>query len=66
MRLAAQPFEFLAMLGLETGIHRERIDKLVRSTCIRPRALIDAGYGFTTNLKTALVQWRDASGGEYA
>jgi nucleoside-diphosphate-sugar epimerase len=66
MRLAAQPFEFLAMLGLETGIHRERIDKLVRSTCIRPRALIDAGYGFTTNLKTALLQWRDASGGEFA
>jgi nucleoside-diphosphate-sugar epimerase len=61
MRLAARPFELLARIGLETGIHRERIDKLVRSTYIRPGALVDAGYFFQSDLVTGLAAWRDVS-----
>lgn len=62
---AALPFQWLARLGLRTGIHRARIEKLVRSTNIRPRALLDAGYEFATDLDSGLAQWRDASEGRF-
>lgn len=65
LRSTATPFEWLARLGLKTGIHRARIDKLVRSTHIRPTALLDAGYTFDTDLDTGLASWRDASGGRF-
>jgi len=65
MRLAAQPFEWLAKVGIETGIHRERIDKLVRSTRIEPRALAGAGYVFGTDLESGLARWRDATQGRF-
>jgi nucleoside-diphosphate-sugar epimerase len=66
MRLAAQPFEWLARLGIETGIHRERIDKLVRSTHILPQALIDARYGFRTDLDEGLARWNATTAGRFA
>ncbi len=60
MLLAGRAFEALGSAGLETGIGRDRIMKLVRSTSITPRALLDAGYRFETDLGEGLRRWRDA------
>lgn len=65
MRLAAQPFELLQAVGVRTGIHRERIDKLVRSTNVVPRALLGSGYEFRTNLVSALTGWRETCDGRF-
>ena len=66
MRAAAGVFEAAAVLGLRTPIHRERIDKLVRSTRIAPAWLQAHGYAFETDLEAALTRWRDETGGTFA
>ncbi|WP_439814802.1 NAD-dependent epimerase/dehydratase family protein [Zavarzinia sp. CC-PAN008] len=61
MRGASVPFEYLAKAGIKTGIHRERIDKLVRSTNIVPERLLTDGYAFETDLVEAIRRWRRES-----
>ncbi len=57
-RLASRPFEVAAALGLETGIHRRRIDKLYRSTNISAEAMINSGYKLAhPSVKDALRAW---------
>ena len=66
MMAAAGVFEAAAALGLKTPIHRERIQKLVRSTRISPAWLQAHGYAFETDLTSALIRWRDETGGAFA
>lgn len=54
-------FEFAAALGIETGIHRERVMKVVQSTHIVPKALVDAGYEYETDLAEGLRRWQAAA-----
>ena len=55
----ARGFELLAAVGLKTPIHRERIWKLVNSTRIKPRWLLDNGYVFESDMDSALKAWSD-------
>lgn len=55
---AATGFEIANRLGAKNPIHRERITKLVQSTRISPRWLLDNGYVFASDLKSALASWR--------
>ena len=63
--LAAAGFEALSHLGVRSDINRARVQKLVRSTRIRPQALLDAGYEFSGDLDSAIAHWREASGGSF-
>lgn len=65
MWLAAAGLEGLARLGVASDINRARVDKLVRSTRIRPNALIDAGYKFRSDLSTALAHWGESTCGAF-
>ena len=65
MMAAAGIFEAISALGLKTPVHRERILKLVQSTRIAPRWLLDNGYQFDSNLLTALKSWRDETSGRF-
>ncbi len=56
----ARFFELLAMAGLKTGIHRARVLKVVQSTHIIPKTLVEAGYGYETDLAEGLRRWRAA------
>jgi nucleoside-diphosphate-sugar epimerase len=58
-------FEGLSRIGIATDINRARIDKLVRSTRIRPAALLDAGYEYQTDISSAIARWREASNGKF-
>ena len=57
MRAGGFAFELLSSLGYRTSVNRDRIGKLVKSTNILPKALIDEGYVFQTNLREALTRW---------
>lgn len=61
MLAAAAVFEILALIGITTGINRARVMKLVRSTHIVPKALVQEGYQFQTTLETGLQQWSSIS-----
>lgn len=61
MRAGGFAFELLSSLGFRTSVNRDRIGKLVKSTNILPRALIDEGYVFETNLREALTRWSSQS-----
>lgn len=50
-------FEALNVLGMKNGVSRARIAKLVHSTNIVPRRLIEDGYPFAYNLQSALSDW---------
>lgn len=65
MLAAATPFEVLNALGVRNRIHRDRIWKLVQSTRIAPNWLLNNGYRFETDLKSALALWRDETGGAF-
>ena len=65
LRGVAHAFEWLERVGVDTGIRRERIDKLVRSTHITPRKLLDSGYQFTTNLDSAIEHWSTETQGRF-
>jgi nucleoside-diphosphate-sugar epimerase len=57
MMTAAHGFELLASVGVRTGIHRERILKLVRSTNIVPQFLLERAYPFETDLRGGIAAW---------
>ena len=65
MLAAAAPFELLNALGVRNRIHRDRIWKLVQSTRIAPNWLLNNGYRFETDLKSALALWRDETDGAF-
>jgi hypothetical protein len=48
-------------IGLETGIHRERVKKLYFSTNIVPQRLFESGFKFEYDLTTSLEEWRSIS-----
>lgn len=54
-------FELAAALGIRTGIHRDRVMKVVQSTHIVPKALAEAGYVYETDLTVGLRRWHDAA-----
>ena len=58
MCAAAWLFEIFSKLGVETGIHRGRIMKLVQSTHITPKTLILEGYQWQTDLLEGLRRWQ--------
>jgi len=62
---AALPLEVLNAAGFKNPINRKRILKLVRSTNIEPRFLIDAGYEYETDMAEGLHRWSNTSGGEF-
>lgn len=45
--------------GLES-FRPERVQKLNRSTNVRPRLLVELGFPYPTRLRTGLAAWRDA------
>lgn len=49
--------EAINALGLKNGVSRARINKLVYSTNIIPRRLIQDGYQFAYDLQSALSDW---------
>ena len=61
MKLATIPFEILNTMGIRNGICRERVLKLVHSTHITPRRLIEDGYQFDTDLEKGLRHWQAAA-----
>jgi len=65
MLAAALVFEGLALVGLKTAIHRDRVMKLVQSTRIRPDWLLTKGYRFSTDIETALDLWRIETEGRF-
>jgi nucleoside-diphosphate-sugar epimerase len=59
-------FEWLAALGLKTPINRARVLKLVRSTNIVPKRLVELGYKFETDLESGLARWKvESENGEF-
>ena len=61
----ASLFEIADRLGIRNPIHRERILKLVKSTRIEPGWLNSRGYEFDSDLRHALVAWRDETHGGF-
>ncbi len=57
MMQASRVFEVAAKAGIKTGINRERILKLVRSTNIFPGYLVSTGYPYMTTMNTAVEHW---------
>ena len=62
---AASLFEAAAALGLKTPVHRERVRKLVTSTAVEPRWLLDNGYRFSRDLSSSLAEWREETAGRF-
>ena len=62
---AAFAFESLAVVGIKTPVHRDRVRKLVNSTAVSPRWLLDNGYTFNRDLRTSLSEWRDETAGQF-
>jgi hypothetical protein len=62
---AAQAFEIAGRFGLRTWINRERVLKLVNSTKVRPQWLIDNGYPFHSDLRSALMAWKAETDGAF-
>lgn len=60
--VVAGGFEVLGKFGLKTPIHRERVWKLVKSTRIAPKWLIENGYVFRTDMDSALTAWGAETG----
>ena len=54
---ASKVFQFLNSMGLENGIHPERIYKLIRSTYIVPAELTKRGYPYQTDIEEGLRRW---------
>ncbi|HXV77671.1 MAG TPA: NAD(P)-dependent oxidoreductase [Candidatus Polarisedimenticolaceae bacterium] len=60
MTAAVVPFEALNAIGLRNPICRARVDKLVHSTHISPRRLMQDGFVFETDLTEGLRRWKRA------
>lgn len=63
MLAAAGLCEAATWLGIPNPLHRERVMKLVKSTRIAPMWLVEHGFEFRTDLRSALERWRDESDG---
>ena len=57
MELAAIPFEILNTIGVRNAINRDRIRKLIHSTYVLPRQLMDDRYRFSYSYATAFADW---------
>lgn len=64
LKIAAIPFEMFNAVGVKNPIHRKRIAKLYEATNIVPQWLVENGFTFKTDLRSALGEWRDESGGD--
>jgi nucleoside-diphosphate-sugar epimerase len=64
LRIVASALQRVSSFGIETGIRPERVDKLVRSTHVVPRALLDVGYTFASDLRSSIRAWHAHSNGE--
>ncbi len=62
---AATVFEGAAKVGVKTPIHRERVRKLVNSTAVTPRWLLDNGYVFSSDLASSLESWKVETDGAF-
>ena len=62
---AAAVFEAASVAGVKSPIHRDRVRKLVNSTAVTPRWLLDNGYAFTYNLELSLAAWMAETGGRF-
>jgi nucleoside-diphosphate-sugar epimerase len=58
-------FEAASALGFRNPVHRARIMKLVQSTKVAPGWLLANNYPFATNLRTALQNWGEETGGTF-
>lgn len=54
---AALALELLGRIGLETGINRDRVRKLLVGTHVRPDRLLADGYRFETDLTSGVRAW---------
>ncbi|GAB2174740.1 NAD-dependent epimerase/dehydratase family protein [Dongia sp. agr-C8] len=61
MMLGAFGFEILNALGYRNTVNRPRIAKLLNSTNIMPRRLVEAGFPYGFDLGTSLQDWRAKS-----
>lgn len=61
MNAAALPFEMLQIIGLRTGINRERLKKLRFSTNVVPRQLIERNFEYRFDLVSSLRDWKQSS-----
>lgn len=61
MMVGAFAFELLAKIGLKTSINRIRVGKLLQSTNVYPRQLLDRGWTFRYSLTEALARWKTIS-----
>ena len=62
---AGLAFEILAALGVKTSINRARIRKLMLSTNVVPKKLMELGYQFETDLKEGIERWHAESQGRF-
>jgi nucleoside-diphosphate-sugar epimerase len=65
MAMGGMAFEMLGLFGVKTSINRARLRKLVLSTNVLPKALIDAGYIYETDLRESLSRWSRASNNSF-
>lgn len=58
---AATGFELVNAVGAKNSVNRPRVQKLMESTTIEPRFLLENGYTFATDLPQSIRLWRAAS-----
>ena len=61
MMLGAFGFEVLNALGYRNTVNRPRIAKLLNSTNIVPKRLVEAGFPYGFDIKSSLQNWREKS-----
>jgi nucleoside-diphosphate-sugar epimerase len=61
MMLGAFGFEVLNALGYRNTVNRPRIAKLLNSTNIVPKRLVEAGFPYGFDIHTSLADWRGKS-----
>lgn len=59
---AALGFEILGKVGLRTSINRARVRKLIQSTNVYPKELVERGWRFDLSLTEALRRWNETNG----
>jgi NAD dependent epimerase/dehydratase family enzyme len=61
MMLGAFGFEVLNACGYRNTVNRPRIAKLLNSTNIVPKRLVEAGFPYGFDLRSSLQNWREKS-----
>ena len=61
MMLGAFGFEVLNAVGYRNTVNRPRIAKLLNSTNIVPKRLVEAGFNYGFDLRSSLQNWREKS-----